>query len=480
MKRPVPLIALLVLCLASPAWAEIKLPSLFADHMVLQRGLAVPVWGTVGPNQEVTIDIAGKTAKAKADGSGQFMVKLPALEYGGNAVTMTIKAGEDKLVLTDVLIGDVWVASGQSNMEWTVAQSSEPEKVAKEADHPNIRLFTFPRITLLKPTKEVHGKWEVCSPETVKDFSAVAYHFGREVYESQKAPVGLIVNAWGGMPVESFITEETIKSDPAFKPLLDKKEAAKEPQDSSLASNLYNGMVHPLIPFAIKGAIWYQGESNAPRAEQYRTLFPALITDWRKQWGQGDFPFIWVQLPNFKQRKTEPADSDWAELREAQSMALKLPNTAQAVIIDIGEANDIHPKNKHDVGKRLALAAQRIAYGKNDVVHSGPVFDSMKIEGDQARLKFLHADGLHARGGELKGFAIAGEDKKFVDKQFVWADAKIEGDSVIVSAEGVEKPVAVRYGWADNPEVNLYNGAALPASPFRTDDFPMITAGKAQ
>jgi sialate O-acetylesterase len=233
-------------------------------------------------------------------------------------------------------------------------------------------------------------------------------------------------------------------------------------------------MVAPIIPVAIKGVIWYQGESNADRAQQYRALFPALIKDWRKQWGQGDFPFIWVQLANFMARKDQPGDSAWAELREAQSMTLKVPNTAQAVIIDIGEAGNIHPANKRDVGKRLALGAERIAYGKNDVVHSGPVFDSMTIEGNQAKLKFQFADGMHAKTGDkLTGFAIAGEDKKFV-----WADAKIEGDTVLVSAPGVAKPIAVRYAWADNPECNLFNGAGLPASPFRTDDFPMVTAGK--
>jgi sialate O-acetylesterase len=399
-------------------------------------------------------------------------------------------------------------------MEWTFKllapkDDAKLKELTKDGDLPNVRLFTFPKTTLLEPTKDVRGKWEVCSPEALVNFSAVAFYFGKNIHEMEKIPVGLISNAWGGKPVESFISEEAMKADPAFKPLLDRKAAAgaglekakaeypeklaawekknaetpgkagpkpAEPQgaqDSNLASNIYNGMVHPIIPVAIKGAIWYQGESNASRAEQYRSLFPAMIKDWRKQWGQGDFPFIWVQLANFKERKGEPADSDWAELREAQSMALKLPNTAQAVIIDIGEAKDIHPKNKHDVGKRLALAAERIAYGKNDVVFSGPVFDSMKVDGNKARLKFLHAEGLHAKGGELKGFAVAGEDKKFV-----WADAKIEGDAVVVSAKGVEKPVAVRYAWADNPECNLYNGAGLPASPFRTDDFPMITAGK--
>ncbi|MDQ3441805.1 MAG: sialate O-acetylesterase, partial [Planctomycetota bacterium] len=359
MKHPENIATLLILVLVSAAaHAEIKLPSLFADHMVLQRGMAVPVWGIVGPNQEVTLEIAGKTAKAKADASGNFIAKLPELEYAGNAVTMTIDAGGEKLVLKDVLIGDVWVGSGQSNMEWTIKMSSKNpedlEKTAKAADHPNIRLFTFPKTTLLEPTKEVLGKWEVCSPETVKNFSAVAYHFGRNIHEMEKVPVGLITNAWGGMPVESYISDEAMKSDPAYKPLLDRKEATAQnlpnlkaeyekklaawekaaatnpstkpgakpqepmgPRAPNLASNLYHGMVHPIIPYAIKGAIWYQGESNAGRAEQYRTLFPAMITDWRKQWGQGDFPFIWVQLANFMERKPEPGDSAWAELREA-------------------------------------------------------------------------------------------------------------------------------------------------------------------
>jgi len=230
-------------------------------------------------------------------------------------------------------------------------------------------------------------------------------------------------------------------------------------------------MIHPLIPYAIRGAIWYQGESNAGRAYQYRKLFPAMIQDWRKAWGQGDFPFLFVQLANYQPRKPEPADSAWAELREAQTMTLSLPKTGMAVIIDIGEANDIHPKNKQDVGKRLARAALAIAYGKH-IPYSGPMYDSMKIEGDAIRLTFKHVDGgLVARGGELKGFAIAGDDRRFV-----WADAKIDGDTILVRSDKVAKPKAVRYAWADNPECNLYNKADLPASPFRTDDWPGVTA----
>jgi len=498
--------------------AEIKLSSLFADHMVLQRGMAVPVWGTAGPEQKVTVEVAGKKASTRADKDGAFTAKLPKLTASDTPVTMTVTCGDAKTVVNDVLVGDVWVASGQSNMEWTFKlltgngkDEAKLKELTKDGDLPNMRLFTFPKTALLEPTKNVRGNWQVCSPEALVNFSAVAFYFGKEIHEREKVPVGIISNAWGGRPVESFISDEAMKANPAYKPLLDKKaeagagfeqakadypkkladweeknkatpgKAGPKPQepkgaeDSGLATNIYNGMVNPIIPVAIKGAIWYQGESNADRAEQYRSLFPAMIKDWRKHWGQGDFPFIWVQLANFKQRKTEPADSDWAELREAQSMTLKLPNTAQAVIIDIGEAGNIHPANKQDVGKRLALGAEHIAYGKKDIVYSGPVFESMKVDGSQAKLKFKFADGLQAKGDKLTGFSVAGEDKKFV-----WADAKVEGDSVVVSAPGVAKPVAVRYAWADNPECNLYNGAGLPASPFRTDDFSMITAGKAR
>jgi sialate O-acetylesterase len=292
------------------------------------------------------------------------------------------------------------------------------------------------------------------------------------------------------MPVESFMSEEAIQAEPDFHVLLEKRAASatqevrgpsgglRPPNGPQWATNIYNRMVYPILPYGIKGAIWYQGESNAGRAEQYRKLFPAMIRDWRKQWGQGDFPFLFVQLANFGNRKEppkEPADSDWAELREAQAMALAAaPNTGMAVIIDIGETKDIHPKNKQDVGKRLALAAQKVAYGKDDAEFSGPIYREMQAVNGKIRVKFDHAKGLKTKdGGVVKGFAIAGDDKKFV-----WADATIDGEDVVVSSPQVAKPVAVRYGWADDPEVSLYNAADLPASPFRTDDWPMVTAGK--
>jgi len=325
-------------------------------------------------------------------------------------------------------------------------------------------------------------------------------------------PIGLIESAWGGTPSESWTTKESLANHEISKPIIDrwdgliggypaeiekykgsvdewlKKTQEEEAEGGSITSSapevprdprvnahrysgLYNGMIHPLIPFGIRGAIWYQGESNAQRAFQYRTIFPMMIEDWRKEWGQGDFPFYFVQLANFREVHPEPRDSDWAELREAQTRALSLPNTGMAVIIDIGDAADIHPKNKQDVGKRLALHALAKIHGKQ-VVCSGPMFESMKIENGQAILSFDHADGgLETPGNaELKGFAIAGADKKFV-----WASAKIEGDKVVVANDEVKEPVAVRYGWDTNPVCNLFNAEGLPASPFRTDDWPGVT-----
>jgi len=341
----------------------------------------------------------------------------------------------------------------------------------------------------------------------------VGYFFGRHVHKNLKVPVGLINTSWGGTPSESWTSRPALEADAFFKPLLDrwdertkgfdaakakaaheermeqwkaaaakakaaKKRAPRRPRmpsdpgkSSHCPANLYNGMIAPLIPLAIRGAIWYQGESNAGRAWQYRKLFSAMIVDWRKNWVQGDFTFLWVQLANFRPRKAEPAESAWAELREAQNLALKLPKTGHAVIIDIGEARDIHPKNKQDVGKRLGLAARKIAYAR-DLCYSGPMYESLKIEGAKAIVKFKHVcGGLVAKGGgALKGFAVAGADKKFV-----WADAKIDGGTVVLSSDKVAAPVAVRYAWADNPECNLYNAKDLPACPFRTDDWPMIT-----
>ena len=498
------LVGIVLAFAVTSADAAVTLPELFSDHMVLQREKEVPVWGTAEPGEKVTVEFDDKKVEATADGEGKFMARLPAMK--ASAAPGTLKVSGDKtsepLEFQHVLVGDVWICSGQSNMQWSVRQSANPDEEAANASYDQIRFFQVPRRSstqaskgleraeaTTQPAQKMQARWAVCTPQTAAEFSAVGYYFGREIHKTQDVPVGLIQNAWGGMPVESFMSEEAIKADPDFHVLLEKRQKAatqeakgprgqvRPPNGPQWATNIYNRMVYPLLPYAIKGTIWYQGESNAGRAEQYRKLFPAMIADWRKQFGQGDFPFLFVQLANFAAggpSPEQPADSDWAELREAQAMALKAaPNTGMAVIIDIGESKDIHPKNKQDVGKRLALAAQKLAYGKDDIAYSGPIYREMEVEGNKVRIKFDHAKGLKAKDGQVKGFAVAGEDQKFV-----WAEAKIDQEEVIVWSDKVEKPVAVRYGWANDPAVSLYNGADLPASPFRTDDWPMVTAGK--
>ena len=497
-------LACLILLIPSVTEAAIELPAMFSDHMVLQRETDVPVWGTAAAGEKITVEYAGKKAQATADDSGAWKAKLPPLKVG-NATSLKISGDKtaEPIVFNDVHVGDVWVCSGQSNMQWELRRAANPKEEIAKANYPNIRFFQVPRRSSTQPSKALEraeattqpaqtmqARWAVCTPETATEFSAVGYFFARELLEKQEVPIGLIQNAWGGMPVESFMSEQAIKADPDFHVLLEKRDAAatkevkgprgqvRPPNGPQWATNIYNRMVFPVLPYAIKGVIWYQGESNAPRAEQYRKLFPAMIRDWREQWKQGDFPFLFVQLANFgngKPRPTDPDDSTWAELREAQTLALTaVPNTGMAVTIDIGDAKDIHPKNKQDVGKRLALAAQKLAYNQDDVAYAGPLYREMQVDGDKVRIKFDHAKGLKTKDGSApKGFQIAGEDKKFV-----WADAKIDGDDVVVWSDQVKKPTAVRYGWADDPVVSLYNAADLPASPFRTDDWPMVTAGK--
>jgi sialate O-acetylesterase len=474
--------------------AQLKLPSFFSDHMVFQRGQRIKVWGTAEPGTTIIVSLNGKTAKAKADGKGGWQVSLPAMKEGG-PYEMEVRAGGERIVLKDIYIGEVWIASGQSNMQWSVSGSMNADAEIREANYPLIRLLQVPVKSSPQPQWDVECRWQVCSPQSVRDFSAVAYFFARELYKKLDVPIGIIHSSQGGTPAEAWISYKTLSSNPKLKPLLEpwekydqdverwreevekaKKEGKPEPPHPKAPqwefwrpAGLYNAMIAPFTPFPIRGAIWYQGESNVGRAEEYSILFPAMIEDWRKAWGIGKFPFLFVQLANFMQRKPEPSESAWAELREAQTSALRLPNTGMAVAIDIGEANDIHPKNKQDVGKRLALAALAIAYGQK-IEYSGPMFERMEVEGNKARIFFKHTgSGLVCKGEKLLGFAIAGEDKKFV-----WAEAKIEGDTVVVWSDKVEKPVAVRYAWADNPECNLYNREGLPAVPFRTDIPPYL------
>jgi sialate O-acetylesterase len=499
----------LVVSLALAARAEVELPHVFGSHMVLQQGEKVPIWGSADPVEKVMVSIGGQKVSAVADGDGAWEVTLNRMKASGPHV-MTVEGEENTIMFTDVLVGEVWVCSGQSNMQWTVKNSKDEEKEIAAADYPNIRLFYVERKVSDEPEDDCNGEWKVCSPQSIPEFSAVAYYFGREVHTASNVPVGLIHTSWGGTPAESWTTIETLRGNPMFEPILErwKKTMGDYPQakaefDKQLAeweqavekakaegasppsrprepmgpdhpwrpSGLYNAMIAPLQPFAIRGAIWYQGESNAGRAYQYRTLFPAMIEDWRRTWGQSDSPFLFVQLANFQERKPDPGDSDWAELREAQSMTLSLPNTGMAVIIDIGEAGDIHPKNKQDVGKRLALNALAKVYDK-DVVYSGPIFKSMRLKDGKIALSFNHVDGglMTPSGEPLKGFAIAGADKKFV-----WANAEINGKRILVWSDDVKEPVAVRYAWAINPECNLFNSVGLPASPFRTDDWPGVT-----
>lgn len=623
-----------------------KIASLFTDAMVLQQGVTVPVWGAASPGDTITVRFAGQQVSGSADDHGNWMVRLAPLSANATPAVMELVSPDGSIItLTDILVGEVWVCSGQSNMEWPLTGAINGGEEVMRADFPHIRLFTVPKRPEGTPRSEMEGAaWCSCSPETVGNFSAVAYYFGRELHRRLNVPIGLIHSSWGGSPAEAWtawevlrehsatrgITEDcernlgprgtwrqglealagrtrdkentkhakgwagpgepsgewgdmelpgtwqsrgfnhsgifwfrkTVDLPPAWEGLdlqlsigaADKSDTTyfnnervggvtmaeradswchlrtytvpgnlvkagrnviavrvhsdifgggltgpaesmeltcpDRPGDAAIPlagtwryaieanyghvltfhttpSALFNGMIAPLLPFAIRGVIWYQGESNADRAVQYRDLFQLLIRNWREAWGQGDFPFYFVQLANYMARQPVPAESRWSELREAQAMALALPNTGMAVAIDIGDAEDIHPRNKKDVGLRLALNALHGTYGCSDVIPCGPLFRSAKREGSSLRLSFDHAGGgLVCRGDALRGFAIAGEDGRFV-----WAEAEIDGDGILVSSPVVAEPRAARYGWADNPDVNLHNKEGLPASPFRTD-FP--------
>jgi sialate O-acetylesterase len=627
---------------------SMKMASLFTNGMVLQQGVPVPVWGTSSPGDLVTVHFAGQQVSASADSDGRWMVRLAPLEANSSPSELEVSLSDGaSYVISDVLVGEVWVCSGQSNMEWPLQSSRNGAKEVKQAHFPAIRLFTVPHRPSRTPETEIAGAaWCACLPETVANFSAVAYYFAREIQSRLNIPIGLIHTSWGGTIAEAWTSWDALLENPATRGIVETFEHSlrdmasrvdeweaqqektrdkgntkhaegwagiEEPQagwremvlpgtwqsrglnhsgivwfrktieipaawagrdlqlaigatdksDTTYFNNthvggitmaeradswshlrtytvpgelvragrnviavrvhsdkyvggmtgpkefmqlscpdcagdgsiplagswryaveadyglvqvpveplykapgvLFNGMVAPLLPFAIRGAIWYQGESNADRAAQYRDLFQVLIRSWRRAWAQGDFPFYFVQLANYMARQEQPIESQWAELREAQTMALALPNTGMAVAIDIGEAGDIHPRNKMDVGLRLTLHALHGTYGHSDVIPSGPLFRSAKREGSSLRLSFDHiGGGLVCQGDALRGFSIAGEDG-----HFVWAEATIDGEDILVSSPEIAAPQSARYGWADNPEVNLYNKAGLPASPFRSD-----------
>jgi sialate O-acetylesterase len=509
-------IAILFSLLSGNILANVKLASPFGDHMVLQRNKMVPIWGTATPGEKVTMTFNKqiKTVVTAADGS--WSILLNKLDAGG-PYTMTVE-GVNTVTLQDVYVGEVWLCSGQSNMDFTVAREdrywcgvfNEKEEVAA-ANYPLIRVFktTFSPNEHLQ--KEVQGNWEIISPQTVGHVSALAYFFARDLQKKLNIPIGLVVTTFGASTAEAWISKTALQSNPEFSTLLstfqnkldkyrtdtaaqakykiahdkwvvDAAKAKAEGKDELRGPKnpnpvidqhnpyvLWNGMVAPLLPYAIKGALWYQGESNSPTKSIYRDLMETLIGDWRKQFNQGDFPFIYVQLANIGKRyDTIPASGgDEAIKREAQLLNLSIPNTAMVVAIDNADPLNminVHPKNKQEIARRAVLAARAIAYGEK-ITYSGPLYDKMEVKGNTIKLLFKSTDtGLVCKGDKLKGFAIAGDDKKFV-----WADAKIEGNTVIVSSPDVPKPVAVRYGWANNPPTSLYNKADLPASPFRTD-----------
>ena len=499
--------------------ADVSLNNLFGDHMVLQQGIQNKIWGKADPGEKIAVSIAGQSHATVAKKDGAWSVQLDAImEYGGPH-TLTV-AGNNTQMFQDVLIGEVWVCSGQSNMQWPVRQATDADLAIATADLGQIRLISVPQVGTQEPQWNFKGEWAVCSPENVGDFSAVGFFFGRQLHQTLDVPVGLIDNAWGGSACEAWIDRNLLSSDDRFKPLLDrwtktesempealkvyekklelwkqaldkakaeKKSPPRRPRHPDLLltgnsrpGNIYCGVLAPTIGYGMKGTIWYQGESNASRAVQYRELFPFMIESWRNEWELGDFPFYWVQLADFRDEKPAPAESEWAELREAQTMTLKkLDNTGEAVIIDLGEGKDIHPRNKIDVAKRLARLALAETYSIPGISCRSPQFESMQKNGNRLTLTFAHVEPK-ASGWrpfdvrEPVGFTIADSSKTFVDAQArILADGRIE-----VWSETVSNPVAVRYAWADNPVCNMYSAPGLPLTPFRTDDFPSITTGR--
>ena len=520
MKRLVLTVSLLV---AGIVRADVKLPAVFTDHLVLQRGKAVPVWGTADAGEEVTVTFADQSKKATAGQDGAWKVALDKLEASTEPRELKVK-GKNEIALKDVLVGEVWVCSGQSNMQWTVGASVNSEKEIADANYPNIRLFSVPRVPEDEPQKDIKQPqpWQVCSPQTVGAFSAAGYFFGRELHKTLNVPIGLINTSWGGTRAEAWTSKPALEAVPTCKAIITgweeflktydvaaakaqpekiakiKEENAKpgappqpvpqgmRPFEDQTKSQhrpavLFNGMIAPLVPYAVKGAIWYQGESNQRRAVQYQTLMPTLIADWRKQWGDKDLSFYIVQLAGFGNGRPQPqpvgADDTWAELQWAQFVtAAKTPKCGLAVTNDIGEEKDIHPKNKQEVGRRLALQALVKDYKKTDILSGGPVFAGGETEGGRIVVNFSNGSGLKSRdGGELKGFIICGQDK-------VWKPAKAKvfagRPQVHVWSDEVPRPVAVRYAWASwCPEANLVNKDGLPAGCFRTDKFDLSTKG---
>ncbi len=474
----------LITLLTSISAHAVRLPAVINANMVLQRDLPVPIWGWGDAGEKVSISFAGQKKETTAGKNGEWMIKLDKLNANASPSTLTIK-GKNEIKLDNVLVGEVWICSGQSNMEWHVRQCANPQEEIANANYPKIRLFDVPGHTVHPlPQREGKGEWKVCSPSTISNFSATGYYFGRRIHKELNIPVGLVGSNWGGTRIEPWTTLEGFKSVPELSAQAKSVAAytANNKVGGASPSAIYNSMVHPLTPFAMRGAIWYQGESNGAEGITYYQKKHALVNGWRKAFQNPNLGFYWVQLCNFRKPGNTPGGGDgWAKIREAQTQALDLKHSGMAVIIDLADAhnpNDIHPKNKQDVGERLAQWALHQTYGKKELVPSGPLYSGHKIKGNQIHISFNNVGkGLiigkkekleptkEVKNGILKHFSIAGADKKWH-----WADAKIVGDKVVLSSKEVLKPVAARYAFTMNPaDANLYNKEGLPAGPFRTD-----------
>jgi len=470
------LIGLLLLIIFSlPVKADVKPAGIFSSDMVLQRNQSIVIWGWADKGERVSVTFNSITRKIKTDASGKWKVIFPEMKEGG-PYDMKLQ-GKNVITFNNILIGDLWICSGQSNMGVSVKNGKDPAQEIAAANYPFLRLFNVSRNMPGEPAADIKStSWKVCTPESIAEFSAVAYYFGREIFKELNVPIGLIHTSWGGSNVEAWTSMDYLTKVDKYRnypavlaETLQKIEPGTDVHPNKIHTSLYNGMIHPIVELPVKGVIWYQGESNAYEGILYRTLFPNMIQCWRDKWKQPDLPFLFVQLANYTDELPEPAESNWARLREAQLLSLSVPNTAMTVAIDVGEAKDIHPKNKQDVGYRLSQNALKLVYNK-PVADSGPVYKSMQTEGNKIILTFKNVEGgLAAKDkyGYVKSFAIAGSDKKFY-----WAKAMIKGDQVVVYSDKVPNPVAVRYAWADNPgDANLYNTAGFPASPFRTDQW---------
>lgn len=500
--------------------AQIKLPAIIGTNMVLQKDINIPIWGWSVPGNIITVKFLEQNFTTTANTDGKWFLKLAIYKAGGPYTMEIFDNSGQKIVLENILVGDVWLASGQSNMEFGIKTDSRGDSTIQNANDSLIHFFYVPMAKSLtpltetgKPASNLDGKWLVCSPAILPNFawhgfSAIGYYFAQQIRLHYKVPVGIIGSYKGGTPAQAWTSLQALGEDSTFNHYMKRHETLvanysqalseleKQKKESVPAqkqiqpdggfgapANLFNAMIHPLIPYAIKGVIWYQGESNGDKindAIEYKKLFPALIKDWRTNWKQGDFPFLFVQLANFRKQAQTPSEGIWPWVREAQSQTLKVSHTGMAVISDIGDANDIHPKDKYDVAQRLFVAAQKVAYGKKIGACNGPLYQSYQIKNNKIIIRFSNAGNKLTTGNsplmqrlqnnesnkELRGFAIAGADKKFV-----WAKAYITKNKVIVFSEDVKNPVAVRYNWADNPFGNLYNTNLLPASSFRTDDW---------